>query len=273
MWQKRSASAIVLSLILVCTAWVTARAEAQISGTEDKIVLRVKDATIAEILATVRSTLGIRIDLSGSTAHQISGTYAGSLRHVLAHLLDGEDFIITTVPTGMSITIVGSNGAGGGPGRFTRQRAGGDNESSPIQGWTPSQILPERPALTTTISTQSPSNVVDPRHKQTADTDEASPIQGWSGNASTGSVSTTASAQSPANPVPGAVPQSVDSEEPSPIQGWSGNASSDSASTMASSQSPANPVSGAVPRSLDSEEPSPVQGWAGNMEVTRATTN
>ena len=125
-----------------------------------------ENATIAEILATVRSTLGIRIDISGSTAHQISGAYAGSLRHVLAHLLDGEDFIITTVPTGMSITIVGSNGAGGGPGRFTRQRAGGDNESSPIQGWTPSQILPERPALTTRISTQSPSNAVDPHRSK-----------------------------------------------------------------------------------------------------------
>ena len=146
--QKSFVYLIALSLLLVCVA--SARADVQFSGTEDHVVLRAKNATIAEILSGIRSALNLRVGLIGSTERQFTGAYAGTLRRVLSRLLDGEDYVISPAPDGMNIVLLGPKGAGRNtappiaPVKHTngeqplRLAAAGDDEGNPnYQGWIP----------------------------------------------------------------------------------------------------------------------------------------
>jgi hypothetical protein len=101
---------MALSLVLVGVA--SARAEVQISGTKDHIVLQATNATMAEVLSSIQSALNLRIQSIGSTERQFSGTYTGTLRRVLSHLLDGEDYIIGPAPDGIRIILPSSTTAG-----------------------------------------------------------------------------------------------------------------------------------------------------------------
>ena len=147
-WQKRFNYLIALSLLLVCVA--SARADVQFSGTEDRVVLRAKNATIAEILSGIRSALNLRVGLTGSTERQFTGAYTGTLRRVLSRLLAGENYVISSAPDGMNIVLLGPKGAGRNTAppiapvkhangeQTLRLAAAGDNEGNPnYQGWMP----------------------------------------------------------------------------------------------------------------------------------------
>jgi hypothetical protein len=140
---------IALSLLLVCVASV--RADVQFSGTEDHVVLRAKNATIAEILSGIRTALKLRVGLAGSTERQFTGAYTGTLRRVLSRLLDGEDYVISSAPEGMNIVLLGLKGAGrnvpppfapvkhaNGEQTLKLTAANDDDEGNPnYQGWMP----------------------------------------------------------------------------------------------------------------------------------------
>jgi hypothetical protein len=147
-WQKCFIFPIAFSLLLVCVAPV--RADVQFSGTEDHVVLRAKNATIAEILSGIRSALNLRVGLTGSTERQFTGAYTGTLRRVLSRLLDGEDYVISPAPDGMNIVLLGLKGAGRNAAppiapvkhangeQTLRLAAAGDGEGNPnYQGWMP----------------------------------------------------------------------------------------------------------------------------------------
>jgi hypothetical protein len=147
-WQKCFMYLIALSLLLVCVA--SARADAQLSGTEDHVVLRAKDATMAEILSGIRSALNLRVGLIGSTERQFTGAYTGTLRRVLSRLLDGEDYVISSAPDGINIVLLSPKGAGRNtsppiaPVKYAndeqtvRLAAAPDDEGNPnYQGWMP----------------------------------------------------------------------------------------------------------------------------------------
>jgi hypothetical protein len=147
-WQKSFIYLVALSLLLVCVASV--RADVQFSGTEDHVVLRAKNATIAEILSGIRSAFNLRVGLAGSTERQFTGAYTGTLRRVLSRLLDGEDYVISSASGGMNIVLLGRKGAGRNTAppiapvkqangeQPVRLVAAGDDEGNPnYQGWMP----------------------------------------------------------------------------------------------------------------------------------------
>src|SRR5271169_1021423 len=101
---------ITLALLLVCVAF--ARADAQLFGTKDRVVLRAKDATIVEIVSGIRLALNLQVGLTGSTERLFTGSYTGTLRRVLSRLLDGEDYVISAAPDGINIAVLGPKGAG-----------------------------------------------------------------------------------------------------------------------------------------------------------------
>src|ERR1700688_668472 len=103
-WQKGLIYLIALSLLPVCVA--SARADAQLSGTEDHVILRANDATMAEILSDIRSALNLRVGLTGSTERRFTGAYTGTLRRVLSRLLDGENYVISSAPDGINIVLL-----------------------------------------------------------------------------------------------------------------------------------------------------------------------
>jgi hypothetical protein len=109
-WQN-NVSLFALILLAVCAA-TPARAEAEFSGTKDHVVLQATNATMAEVLSGIQSAFNLRIQLTGSTERQFSGTYMGTLRQVLSRLLDGEDYIIGPAPDGIRIILPSPTTAG-----------------------------------------------------------------------------------------------------------------------------------------------------------------
>jgi hypothetical protein len=103
------------SIGLACIAGAPASAEVWISGTQDNVVLQAKDATIGEIVSSIKSVLKVEVGLTGSTPRQFTGTYEGSLRHVLSRLLDGDNYFISAAPDGMKIVLVGPKGSAPSP--------------------------------------------------------------------------------------------------------------------------------------------------------------
>lgn len=102
---------VAASLALACMGSGGAIAgDVRVSGTVEKLVLHATDASLTDILSGLQVALHMRIRLSGSTGRYFTGTYKGSLRRLLARLLDGTDYVVNTVPEGLRIAIVGASG-------------------------------------------------------------------------------------------------------------------------------------------------------------------
>ena len=104
-----------LSVALAFNMGVPAGAEVQLSGTQDNVMLQAKNASINEIVTGIQSTFNMRVALLGSTPRQFTGSYEGSLRHVLSRLLDGESYFISSASDGMKIVIVNAKGTAAAP--------------------------------------------------------------------------------------------------------------------------------------------------------------
>jgi hypothetical protein len=104
----RLATAAFLAWCLSCGGGA---AEVRLSGTEDRVVLQTRDATIEEILSALRSTFDLEVKLKGGTARKFTGIYTGSVRHVLSRLLAGNDFVLRSDSDGISIRLLGNSAA------------------------------------------------------------------------------------------------------------------------------------------------------------------
>jgi hypothetical protein len=56
--------------------------------------LELRDAPIEEVFAALRASFGLRYRSSAALNHRLTGIYEGSLRRVVARLLEGYDFIV-----------------------------------------------------------------------------------------------------------------------------------------------------------------------------------
>ena len=98
-------------LLAWCLSCGRSEAEVRLSGTPDRIVLQASDATMAEILAALRSSFDVEVKLSGATARMFTGVYSGSVRRVLSRLLTGEDYVVYSTADGISIRLLGKGEA------------------------------------------------------------------------------------------------------------------------------------------------------------------
>ena len=99
----------IIGLLLAALAGNSVRAEVQVQGPVENFRLQASDATAAEILAALseRFELGVR----GTTANRrVTGTYEGSLRHVLARVLVGYDYVIQSRGANIDVIVL-STGA------------------------------------------------------------------------------------------------------------------------------------------------------------------
>jgi hypothetical protein len=96
---------------MAMTAAGPARAEVRVSGDADQLTLQVREASFADIVAALHATLRVDVVMKGSVTRQFSGTYVGSLRSVLARLLNGGDYVLDSVGGKLRIVLVGASGA------------------------------------------------------------------------------------------------------------------------------------------------------------------
>jgi hypothetical protein len=93
----------IIGLLLAALYGNSVRAEVRVQGHVEHVRLEASDATAAEILAALGERFELRVQ--GATANRrITGTYEGPLRHVLARILVGYDYVIK--PHGANIDLI-----------------------------------------------------------------------------------------------------------------------------------------------------------------------
>jgi hypothetical protein len=93
----------IVGLLVTALASNSVRAEVRVQGPLEDVRLEASNATAAEILAALSERFELRVQ--GTTAnHRITGTYKGPLRHVLARILVGYDYVIK--PNGANIDLI-----------------------------------------------------------------------------------------------------------------------------------------------------------------------
>jgi hypothetical protein len=88
------AYAIMLPLLIAAYA-ASARAEIRVEGSALNVRVDARDATVAEVLAALTGRFGLRV--RGTVGdRRISADFAGSLRRVIARVLEGYNYVIRT---------------------------------------------------------------------------------------------------------------------------------------------------------------------------------
>jgi len=260
---RRLLQSVALSVVLAGVATVGSGAEVQLSGTQDKVVLRANNATIGEILSGIQSTFNIRVQLAGSTARQFTGAYAGPLRRVLSRLLDGEDYIISSAAEGMTIVLLDRK-SGAPTTVAARVAAGGREETNQVQGRVPDRNAVAKPPPAAGPPAQRAGTEQPVKVAAVGDEDN-NPVQGWTGSGApfaTRAAASTPAAPAQSNAADAAQPVKLAAggdDENNPVQGWTG--SGVQFATPASAAAPANPADPAKPQSGDTDGNPNVQGW------------
>jgi hypothetical protein len=104
-------TAIVLSIVAVHGA----RAEVHVQGVPDAVVVDARDASVEDVLEALGTSFGLQYRGADALQRRISGTYRGSLQHVVRRVLDGYNFVLKTDDDEIEVVVIGgeTSGAGG----------------------------------------------------------------------------------------------------------------------------------------------------------------
>lgn len=83
----------------------------RIQGNAAAMRLEARRTTLADVFATLNTTLGVSYRSWIMLDEDVNGTYAGSLRHVIARLLDGYNYVIKQDSGTLDVTILDKRGA------------------------------------------------------------------------------------------------------------------------------------------------------------------
>src|SRR5438445_7461094 len=86
-----AAAALITAVVAILPAY-SVRAEVRVSGTAEALRIEARDAAVADVLSALNASLGLQFRSSAPLERRVSGTFAGSLRRVLARVLEGYDF-------------------------------------------------------------------------------------------------------------------------------------------------------------------------------------
>ena len=102
-----SPAAIALGVALaIAPTW--ARAETQVHGTPQAVVVEAQNATIEEILVALTDTFKVQFKSAANLDKRLTGTYQGTLQQAVSHILKGYDFVVKSGQAGLEITLLGS---------------------------------------------------------------------------------------------------------------------------------------------------------------------
>jgi hypothetical protein len=108
----RGIRSIPLSIVGVFLAVLQShpvRAQIRVQGPVENIRLEAHDATVEEILAVLRARFDLRYR-DAALNRRVTATYEGSLRKILARVLDGYDYVIGSKGDKIEVIVV-STGA------------------------------------------------------------------------------------------------------------------------------------------------------------------
>jgi hypothetical protein len=76
---------------------------------EDNVVVQTDKASVREILDTLSAKFKLTYKLPPNLDRVRTGLYSGTLHHVLARVLDGNDYIVQASDEGIEIVVFGAS--------------------------------------------------------------------------------------------------------------------------------------------------------------------
>lgn len=120
----------VLATALLMTAQLSVaptRAEVIVEGSGDALRVQARDSSVADVLAALNASFGLRYPPTANLDRPVSHTFSGSLQQVIARLLEQYDYVLTRSPAG-EVEIIwikqrGNSGVGA-PGEVKARNVG-----------------------------------------------------------------------------------------------------------------------------------------------------
>jgi hypothetical protein len=110
-WLLTWIVAICIGIAMLGVTFGKASATTKIEGKSDSVSLTVEDAPVREVLAALSGKFGFTYTVTPTLNRTIEGTYAGTLRQVLGHVLDGCDYVASYSGNKLDIKVFGQSGS------------------------------------------------------------------------------------------------------------------------------------------------------------------
>lgn len=96
--------------MLICGAPATAGAEVRVEGSAASVHVSTDQDTIADVLSALGAAFRLRYRSAVPLSAAAGPAYSGSLRQVIARLLDGYNYLVKVDQETTEISVLGSRG-------------------------------------------------------------------------------------------------------------------------------------------------------------------
>jgi hypothetical protein len=99
----------LLATAIFCAGIVGASAEVRVVDRgSGNVVVEARDATVRQILEALSESRMIQFRGAEALSRTVTGTYSGTLPHVLSRILDRDDHVIQSTPSGIRLSVFGA---------------------------------------------------------------------------------------------------------------------------------------------------------------------
>ena len=110
MRDRRCIVSLAGALLLLGT--VSSKAELRISGQRDSLTVEAQDTTLRDILEALHRRFAFEYHARAHLEQTVTGTYAGSLQHVLSRVLAGRDYTMRLSSRGVDVVLFDESRSG-----------------------------------------------------------------------------------------------------------------------------------------------------------------
>jgi len=99
----------LLAVAVLCAGAAFAAAEVRVTALgAGRLTVAAHDATVRQVLDALSESSPMRLHTSDALSRVVTGTYSGTLRQVLARILDGYDHVVQSTASGLRLDVVGA---------------------------------------------------------------------------------------------------------------------------------------------------------------------
>ena len=133
---------IAIAALALVAGQAPARAASEVQGDPTDMRLRVENASTEEALQALAGSFGLVYSLPANSGRTLTGTYSGTLRQVLARILDRTDYILKISDGTVEVVVLGPSG--------------GSSVVSASQPVVPKNTAPAGPIVPAALSSKGP---------------------------------------------------------------------------------------------------------------------
>jgi hypothetical protein len=101
---------IALAAALLCGAAPSARAEVRIEGDAASVHVTTSHDAISDVLSAFAAPFKVRYSTAVALDAPVDASYSGSIRRVIAEVLDGYNYVIKSDQGSIEIVVLGKRG-------------------------------------------------------------------------------------------------------------------------------------------------------------------